>query len=53
MRGATPLLLGARNRASVASILAAGLDRQAAPSGFGLESPLPAHPNVRGPKYYH
>ncbi len=50
---ARALGIGARNRASVASILAAGLDRQALPSELQLDSPLPAHPNVRGPKYYH
>lgn len=50
---ARALSIGARNRASVASILAAGLDRQGLQSSLQPESPLPAHPNVRGPKYYH
>jgi transposase len=37
---------------SVASILAAGLDRQP-PPGVGTQAPLPLHDNVRGPDYYH
>ena len=45
--------IGAKNRRSVLSILAAGLDRQAVQSDLDLDSPLPAHPNVRGPQYYH
>jgi transposase len=45
--------IGAKNRRSVLSILAAGLDRQPVQSGLDLDSPLPAHPNVRGPQYYH
>lgn len=50
---ARALGIGARSRASVASILAAGLDREAVQPSLQLESPLPAHPNVRGAKYYH
>lgn len=45
--------IGAKNRRSVLSILVAGLDRQPVQSGLDLDSPLPAHPNVRGPNYYH
>lgn len=37
---------------SVASILAAGLDRQP-PPGTAAQAPLPLHDNVRGPDYYH
>jgi len=50
---ARALSIGAKNRRSVASILAAGLDRQPVQVGLDLDSPLPAHPNVRGPRYYH
>ena len=49
---ARALALGAKTRKSVASILAAGLDRQAAPTRFD-DAVLPAHANVRGPEYYH
>ena len=46
--------LGAKSRKSVASILARGLDRQPLQASLLDESPqLPAHPNVRGPQYYH
>jgi transposase len=48
---ARALALGAKSRKSVASILAAGLDRQV-PSQFD-DAVLPAHANVRGPEYYH
>ena len=49
---ARALALGAKTRKSVASILAAGLDRQVAPTRFD-DAVLPAHGNVRGPEYYH
>lgn len=45
--------IGAPRRKSVASILEAGLDRQPLPKSLFTEAALPAHPNVRGPKYYH
>ena len=45
--------LGARRYQSVASILKAGLDRQPLPGAAQAELKLPAHANVRGPKYYH
>ena len=45
--------LGARRYQSVASILKAGLDRQPLPGAAQTELKLPAHANVRGPKYYH
>jgi transposase len=46
--------LGAKSRKSVASILARGWDRQPLQASLLDESPqLPAHPNVRGPQYYH
>ena len=45
--------LGARRYQSVASILKAGLDRQPLPAATQTELKLPAHANVRGPKYYH
>jgi transposase len=48
---ARALALGAKTRKSVASILAAGLDRQLAPR-FD-DAVLPTHANVRGPEYYH
>jgi transposase len=48
---ARALALGAKTRKSVASILAAGLDRQVAPRFDDVV--LPAHVNVRGPEYYH
>jgi transposase len=38
---------------SVASILKAGLDRQPLPHTEQAEFELPAHANVRGPRYYH
>lgn len=44
--------LGAPTRASVASILKAGLDRQAVVATATAVA-LPAHTNVRGPSYYH
>jgi len=50
---ARALALGAKTRKSVASILAAGLDRQPAPSSLFADSVLPAHANLRGPEYYH
>ena len=46
------LTLGAKSRKSVASILAAGLDRQLPSTRFD-DAVLPAHANVRGPEYYH
>jgi transposase len=46
------LALGANSRKSVASILAAGLDRQTHATLFD-DAVLPAHANVRGPEYYH
>ena len=45
--------LGARRYQSLASILKAGLDRQPLPGAVQAELKLPAHANVRGPKYYH
>lgn len=46
--------LGAKSRKSVASILARGLDRQPLQGSlYGESLQLPAHPNVRGPQYYH
>lgn len=46
--------LGARSRKSVASILARGLDRQPLQGSlYDDVAQLPAHPNVRGPQYYH
>ena len=50
---ARALALGARSRKSVASILAAGLDRQPSSEPLFTDTVLPAHPNVRGPEYYH
>ncbi len=50
---ARALTLGARTRKSVASILAAGLDRQPATATLFADTVLPAHANVRGPEYYH
>jgi transposase len=45
--------VGAKSRKSVASILAHGLDRQPLQRPLYDETCLPAHGNVRGPKYYH
>lgn len=50
---ARALALGAKSRKSVASILAAGLDRQAHATTLFDAAVLPAHANVRGPEYYH
>jgi transposase len=50
---ARALALGAKTRKSVASILAAGLDRQPETPSLFTETMLPAHTNVRGPDYYH
>ena len=50
---ARALNLGARTRKSVASILAAGLDRQPTAATLFEDAVLPAHANVRGPEYYH
>lgn len=50
---ARALAIGAHSRKSVASILAAGLDQQPLQQSLYEEVPLPEHPNVRGPKYYH
>ena len=47
------LALGAKTRKSVASILAAGLDRQPTTATLFDDTVLPAHANVRGPEYYH
>ena len=47
------LALGAKTRKSVASILAAGLDRQPTTATLFADAVLPAHANVRGPEYYH
>jgi len=44
--------IGAMNRRSVLSILAAGLDQQA-PLASDADWSTPAHENVRGPTYYH
>jgi hypothetical protein len=46
--------IGARSRKSVDSILAHGLEKQPVQRSLYDEAPaLPAHANVRGPKYYH
>ncbi|HUL68578.1 MAG TPA: IS21 family transposase [Burkholderiaceae bacterium] len=46
--------LGAKSRKSVASILANGLESQPVQRSLLDDAPaLPAHANVRGPKYYH
>jgi len=50
---ARALAVGAKSRKSVASILAAGLDRQPRATTWFDDTVLPAHPNVRGPEYYH
>ena len=50
---ARALALGAKTRRSVASILAAGLDRQPTTATLFDDTVLPAHANVRGPDYYH
>ena len=50
---ARALALGAKTRKSVASILAAGLDRQPTTATLFADTVLPAHANVRGPEYYH
>ncbi len=47
------LHIGSPTRASVASILKAGLDQHAPPAHAQTELPLPAHENIRGPGYYH
>jgi hypothetical protein len=41
------------NRKSVLSILKTGRDQHPAAPTAELELELPAHSNVRGPKYYH
>jgi transposase len=41
------------SRKSVQSILKTGRDQHPAATTKELELDLPAHPNVRGPKYYH
>ena len=46
------LAIGAHSYTSLASILKNGLDRQA-PQEPRDTSPLPAHPNLRGARYYH
>ena len=48
-----PCALGAKTRKSVASILAAGLDRQPTTATLFADAVLPSHANVRGPEYYH
>jgi transposase len=45
--------IGALSRKSVISILESGLDRQPLQQTLEIDSALPVHPNVRGPKYYH
>ncbi len=46
--------IGAKTRKSVASILANGLEAQPVARSLYDETPeLPAHANLRGPKYYH
>jgi transposase len=45
--------IGALSRKSVISILESGLDRQPLQQSLDIDSTLPVHPNVRGPKYYH
>ncbi|MGH6972533.1 MAG: IS21 family transposase [Caulobacteraceae bacterium] len=46
------LAIGARTYGSVRSILDNRLDGQPAPSGAADEADI-AHPNIRGPRYYH
>jgi transposase len=46
------LAIGAHSYTSLASILKNGLDRQAPQEPRDI-SPLPAHPNLRGARYYH
>jgi transposase len=51
---ARAVAIGAKSRKSVASILANGLETQPAQHSLYDETPaLPAHANLRGPKYYH
>ena len=51
---ARAVALGAPSRKSVASILAHGLDQQPLQRSLYDAAPeLPAHGNLRGPKYYH
>jgi transposase len=51
---ARAVAIGARSRKSVDSILAHGLEKQPVQRSLYDEAPaLPAHANVRGPKYYH
>jgi len=47
------ITLRAPSYRSVASILKASLDQQPLPERAQTELRLPAHSNVRGPKYYH
>lgn len=47
------LQIGSPTRASVASILKAGLDQHAPLTHSQAEPPLPSHENIRGPGYYH
>ncbi len=50
---ARAVLIGAASRKSVASILATGLDREPPDRTLFVDAASPAHPNVRGPAYYH
>ncbi len=50
---ARALAIGSPTYRSVASILAAGLDRQSASAEAPAQKTLPLHENVRGPEYYH
>jgi transposase len=45
--------IGARSYGSIQSILKHGLDRQPRRRSSQSELVLPAHPNLRGPRYYH
>jgi transposase len=51
---ARAVAIGAKSRKSVASILANGLDQQPLRRSLDEDATaLPAHSNVRGPRYYH
>src|SRR5436305_1262163 len=45
--------IGARSYGSIQSILKHGLDRRPQPQPAMQGEPLPDHPNIRGPRYYH
>ena len=50
---ARALEIGARTYGSVRSILDNRLDRQPVAKRAAVEGPAIAHPNIRGPRYYH